>query len=117
MQIQINTGQHVDGSVALTAHVQGAVTKTLHHLEEHLTRVEVHLDGESRGKGGAVDNCCKMEARPRNHQPVAVSHKAETMHQAVDGASRKLKSSLEHLFGRLEDRQRRPDIIDEENQE
>lgn len=115
MQIQINTGRDVGDNIALTEHVKAVVKKALHHLEPHLTRVEVHLDDENGAKVGVDDKSCTMEARPRHHQPVVVSHRADNMHQAVDGAARKLKSSLEHMFGRLADQHQhqRPDFEDD----
>jgi len=42
-----------------------------------------------------------MEARPKGHQPISVTHKAATLEQAVDGAATKLNHALEHLFGKL----------------
>ena len=114
MHIQISTDDDIGGSEALRAHVTAAVEKSLNHLDAHLTRVEVHLRDENGAKAGADDKRCMMEARPRNLQPVAVSHQADNVHQAVDGAARKLTSALERLFGKLENRPRRPDIEDEE---
>ena len=114
MQIQINTGKDVDGDAGLSAHAEEVIGKTLHHLKNQLTRVEVHLDDENGEKGGSDDKSCTMEARPRGLQPVAVSHRAGSTHQAIDGAARKLKSALERQFGKLEGKQRRPVIIEDE---
>lgn len=109
MQIQINTGNHIDGNEALSAHVEAVVDKAVRHVKGHLTRVEVHLDDENGGKAGSEDKRCLMEARLRSHQPVAVSHHAASIHQAVDGAARKLRASLEALLGRLDKQSRPPD--------
>ncbi len=108
MQIQINTDNHIDGNEALSAHVEAVVEDALRHVKDHLTRVEVHLDDESGGNAGSDDKRCLMEARLRSHQPVSVSHHAGSIHQAVDGAARKLRTSLEALLGRLDDRRRHP---------
>lgn len=108
MQIQINTDHHIDGSEAFSAHVQDVVEKAMRHVKDHLTRVEVHLEAENGGKAGGGDKRCLMEARLRNHQPVAVSHHAGSIHEAVDGAGRKLRASLEALLGRLEAQRRQP---------
>lgn len=106
MQIQINTDNHIDGNEALSTHVEAVVESAVRHMKDHLTRVEVHLEDENGGKAGSDDKRCLMEARLRNHQPVAVSHNAGSVHQAVDGAARKLKASLESLLGRLDDHRR-----------
>ena len=108
MQIQINTDNHIDGNEALSAHVEAVVDNAMNHFKDHLTRVEVHLDDENGGKAGTDDKRCMMEARLRSHQPVAVSHHAGSIREAVDGAARKLKASLESLLGRLDAHRRQP---------
>ncbi len=107
MQIQINTDNHIDGNEALSAHVEAVVDNAVRHVKDHLTRVEVHLDDENGAKAGSDDKRC-LEARLRSHQPVAVSHHAGSIHEAVDGAARKLRTSLEALVGRLDDHRRHP---------
>jgi hypothetical protein len=42
-----------------------------------------------------------MEARLEGRQPIAVTHEAKTIDQAIDGAAGKMKSSLDHTLGRL----------------
>lgn len=44
---------------------------------------------------------CQLEARPKGHQPISVTHKADTLEQAIDGAATKLEHALDHLFGKL----------------
>lgn len=110
MQIQVNTDKHVDGSEALTAHVQAVVERTLRHLRDHITRVEVHLSDENAGKPGIDDKRCLIEARLERHNPVAASHQAGSLHQAIDGAADKLKTALQTTLGRIADtHRRRPD--------
>ena len=106
MQIQINTDNRIEGSEALSTHVETVVGNAVRHVKDHLTRVEVHLHDENGGKAGGDDKRCLMEARLRSHQPVAVSHHAGSIHQAVDGAARKLKASLEALLERRDDHRR-----------
>lgn len=108
MQIQINTDNHIDGNAALSAHVEAVVESAVRHVKEQLTRVEVHLEDQNAGKAGTDDKRCLMEARLRSHQPVAVSHHAGSVHEAVDGAARKLRVALEALLGRLDASRRRP---------
>lgn len=108
MKIQINTNNHIDGNEALSTHVEAVVGNALSHFKEHLTRVEVHLDDENGDKAGAEDKRCMMEARLKNQQPVAVTHHAGSIHEAVDGAARKLKALLETRIGRLHEHRRHP---------
>ena len=104
MKIQINTDNNIAGSEELAEHAEATVENTLGHLAEHITRVEVHLSDENSDKGGSHDKRCMMEARIEGHQPIAVSDEAESIGQAIDGAAKKLKRSIDHTLGRLSDR-------------
>jgi hypothetical protein len=101
MKIQINTGRDIQGRVEMTQHAEALVESALGHLAEHISRVEVHLSDENSEKSGSHDKRCMMEARLDGHQPIAVTHEAETIDQAIGGAAGKLKRSLDHLLGRL----------------
>jgi len=107
MQIQVNTDKHIDGSEAVSAHVEAVLQRTLRHLRDHVTRVEVHLSDENAGKGGIDDMRCLLEARLQRLQPVAVAHQAGSLHQAIDGAADKLRAALEATLGRIADTRRR----------
>ena len=104
MKIQINTDHHITGREALTQQAEATVESALGHLAEHVTRVEVHLSDENGKKAGSHDKRCLMEARLEGHQPIAVTHEAESIDDAIDGAADKLKRSLDHILGRLSDR-------------
>jgi len=107
MKIQINTGHNINGSENMIRYTEAVVESTLGHLAEHITRVEIHLSDENSEKGGSNDKRCMMEARLERHQPVAVTHEAETIDQAINRAAEKLKSSLDHTLGRLSDHEGR----------
>jgi len=47
---------------------------------------------------------CLLEARLAGRQPVAVTDAAATVEQAVDGAVRKMRRSLDSTLGRLQKR-------------
>lgn len=101
MQIQVNSDNHIESSIRLEEWVRTTVESTLDRYEEDLTRIEVHIRDENGDKPGPHDIRCQMEARPKGHQPISVTHKADTLDQAVDGAAVKLDHALEHLFGKL----------------
>ncbi len=94
-----------DKNIAVDERTQKWVTATVEvTLERHLldlTRVIVHVTDENGGKSGPKDTRCKMEARPKGHQPILVSHDADKLSLAVEGAATKLEHALEHLFGKL----------------
>ncbi len=101
MQIQVNSDNHIESSIRLEEWVRTTVESTLDRYEEDLTRVEVHIRDENGDKPGPHDIRCQMEARPKGHQPISVTHKADSLDQAVEGAAVKLDHALEHLFGKL----------------
>lgn len=104
MLIQINTDSNIEGDNALAQEVEAAVRNTLDQFSEHITRVEVHLSDEnSANKVGANAKRCLLEARLAGRQPVAVSHQAPSVAQAVDGAADRMKRMLVSTLGRLED--------------
>ena len=108
MQIQINTDRNIEGHEALAARVSSVVESTLSRISDHITRVEVHLSDENSDKKGGDNNMrCLMEARLQGRQPVAVTHQAATLDQAVNGAADKLIRLIESTLGRLHDHQGR----------
>ena len=110
MQIQVNTDHHIKGHEALMTSVRATVENALSRFSDHITRVEVHLSDDNGGKRGPDDKRCVMEARLEGRQPVAVTHEAATVDEAVDGAAGQFARVIEHTLGRLHDeRLRRTD--------
>ncbi|MCQ4286550.1 HPF/RaiA family ribosome-associated protein [Pseudomonas stutzeri] len=101
MHVQVNS-QHVPSSVELHEWVGSTVEERLERFDDFLTRVEVHISDENAQKAGADDKRCQIEARPKGHQAVSVTHKAESLQLAVDGAAEKMRHALEHLVGKLD---------------
>jgi ribosome-associated translation inhibitor RaiA len=101
MQIQINTDHNIHGYESAAATARATVENALKRFSSHLTRVEVHLGDENGGKRGSNDKRCMMEARLEGHQPVAVTHHAGTVAQAIDGAAEKMVHRLDRTLGRL----------------
>ena len=103
MQIQIHTDHNIEGREALADRVSGVVKESLSRFSDRITYVEVHLsDRNSDHKDGNDDMQCTIEARLEGHQPLAATHQATTLKQAVDGAAEKVTQSIEHALGRLE---------------
>lgn len=103
MQVQVNSN-HIEGGVQLQEWVGSTVVEQLERFEELLTRVEIHVSDENAQKGGAQDKRCQIEFRPKGHQSMSVSHKADSLRLAVEGAATKARHALEHLTGRLDAR-------------
>jgi hypothetical protein len=104
MMIQVNTDHHVTGDAALAERVEASVEQALHRFRDDITRVEVHLGDENSLKSGANDKRCMMEARVEGLRPMAVTHHAATVDEAIEGAAGKMKSALESTLGRLRER-------------
>jgi len=102
MIIQVNSDKHVDGNVNVVVEVQQKVQRALERYADRITRVEVHLNDENAHKNGQDDQRCLMEARLNGMQPIAVTHKAATLDQAVAGAADRLKNALTSVLGKIE---------------
>jgi ribosome-associated translation inhibitor RaiA len=112
MQIQINTDHNIGGHQALAAEIRGKVENALSRFSAHITRVEVHLSDGNSLKSGLGDKRCVMEARLESRRPIAVTHEAASLDQALDGASDKLARLIENTLGRLrEQKSRRSDPL------
>ncbi len=102
MQIQINTDHNIDGNEALAAYVISETEHALSRFSDHISRVEVHLSDENSDKKGGKDGLrCVLEARLEGRHPIAVTHQATTLDQAVKGALNKLSRLIESTIGRL----------------
>lgn len=101
MHVQINTDSATEGSVALAEQVEAAVRGSLNRFSEQITRVEVHLGNESGSVTNGENKRCLLEVRLAGRQPIAVSHQAATIEQALSGATDRMKRSLDSTLGRL----------------
>jgi ribosome-associated translation inhibitor RaiA len=103
MQVLVNSDHHIVGGEDLTERVQGVVEGRLERFDGRITRVEVHLNDLNGSKLGERDKRCMMEARVGGLKPIAVSHEAPTLTEAIHMAAEKLERALDHALGKLED--------------
>lgn len=103
MQILVNSNSTVTGTESLTERVEGIVEDAVAHFADRITRVEVHLSDVNGEKQGAIDKRCLLEARVGGLKPVAVTHQAANMSDALHGAAEKLERALSHALERLDD--------------
>lgn len=113
MQIQVHGDNHIEGSVQLAEWVSASISSKLERFDDEVTRVVVHIADENGDKAGSRDKRCQIEARPKGQQPVSVTHKAESVHLAVDGAIEKLNTSLTTLYGKLRAKRVSPQLAPE----
>ena len=111
MKIQFNTDANIQGTETLITRVSASVEQALARFETRITRVEVHLSDESRGKSGQHDQRCMLEARLEGLKPLAVTDHAESLDKAVHGATKKLVHLLDSTLGRLQDQREKNSAI------
>ncbi|HEY0856534.1 MAG TPA: HPF/RaiA family ribosome-associated protein [Albitalea sp.] len=107
MQVQLNTDDHVQGPDSLAAWVDSVLQDKLARFRDQVTRIEVHLSDSNKARVGDQDKRCTLEARVTGRQPVAVSHDAGNVADALGGAADKLLRTLDSTLGRLRDGQGR----------
>ena len=88
--------------ILLSSFVETTIAETLKRFDNHVTRVEVHLNDENSNKSGINDKRCMLAARLEGMQPVAVTAHGNTIQEALKSALGKLKSSLDTTLGRLQ---------------
>ena len=107
MQIQINSGPNITIQEALVTEISSVVEGALGRYSDHITRVKVHLSDENSDQKVGHDTMrCMLEARLEGRQPIAVTHQASTVDQAVDGAADKLTRLIESTLERQLDQRR-----------
>ncbi|HKU13269.1 MAG TPA: HPF/RaiA family ribosome-associated protein [Steroidobacteraceae bacterium] len=106
MQVQVNHDNHVrigaEVSQRLTQVLESSLSQFTDRITRIETRIELHLGDENAGKHGDSDKRCMIEARLRNLEPIAVTHQAESLQLAFEGALEKLDHALSHAVGKLE---------------
>lgn len=103
MQVLVNSDHHIVAGEDLTERVRGVVEGRLERFDERITRVEVHLNDLNSSKRGERDKRCMMEARVGGMKPIAVSHEAPTLTEAIHVAADKLERAVAHALERLQD--------------
>ena len=100
MFVNVHTDNHIKGSDDLTRRVEDEVVGALGRFGEQIVTVEVHLNDVNSHKHG-VDKRCLMEARLAGLQPIAATHMAETLDEAIEGAAEKLERAIDHTVDKL----------------
>jgi ribosome-associated translation inhibitor RaiA len=101
MQVQVNHDNHLRIAEDTSARLSQAVEDSLAQFADRITRVEMHLGDVNADKGGP-DKRCMLEVRMGSLKPVAVTHQAETLYLAIEGALEKMERALSRTIGKLE---------------
>ncbi len=100
MIVQVNTGNTIDGSAAMTESLEALARDRLSRFEDKLTRIEIHVTDENGPRQTGDDKQCLIEARPTGLDPVKVTDNAGSIHQATAGALGKMVSALDRTYGK-----------------
>jgi ribosome-associated translation inhibitor RaiA len=100
MQVKVNHDDHLRITGETAERLSRMVEDALAKYADRVTRVEMHLEDVNAGKHGNADKRCLIEARLAKLQPVAVTHHAESVQLAIDGALERLDRALEHAIGK-----------------
>lgn len=103
MQILVNSDHHIKGGESIAERVEPIVHAAVDRFASRITRIEVHLSDTNGPKHGDREKRCVMEARIAGSRPIAVANEAPNLLEAIEGAAEKLKRSLEHTLGRLDE--------------
>jgi len=112
MQVQINSDSTISMHNKLSDSIGAYINNLLQRFDPYLTRVEVHLTGESMKKTGPKEKRCVLEARAKRHHPLVVSNKSTDVEAAFSGAAAKMHRQLETTYGRLADKRRRKQTME-----
>jgi len=99
--VQVHTDPNIESSVELTRRVEALVSGAVGRVADRISRVQVHLGDENGDKGGSNDKRCMIEARLDGRPPIAVTHQAGTLEEAMDGAATKLERTINNTIDRL----------------
>ncbi|MEW2502456.1 HPF/RaiA family ribosome-associated protein [Amycolatopsis sp. CA-161197] len=100
MQIQISTDRNLRGGADVIQGFEADLESKLARFSDRLTRVDVHLSDEMGGGTDGEDLRCVIEAFPAAREPVVVTNRAGSVHDAFNGAVSRIEHVLAGLFGR-----------------
>ena len=101
MKIQINTDKTISAEQRTIDFFNAQISADLDRFESQVTRIEVHLKDENGKKDGVDDISCLLEARLEGRQPIVVTHKGNSVEEAIGGATDKAKAALTTLVGKM----------------
>jgi hypothetical protein len=110
VKIRVDTDGNVGVGADFAERAEADAASALARFRRRLTRVEIYLHDESAGRTTGEDIRCLLEARPARMKPVAVTHRATTVAEALRGATDKLTALLSSKLERLQSHRSRETI-------
>lgn len=101
MNIQISTDNHIEGGQKFSDYVSGVVSSAFTRFSNQLTHVDLHFsDQNSSNKIGTNDKRCLIEVRITGRKSTAVTCDADSIDEALLGATEKMRHSIESTLGK-----------------
>lgn len=101
MNIQISTDNHIEGGQKFSDYVSGVVSSAFTRFSNQLTHVDLHFsDQNSSNKIGTNDKRCLIEVRITGRKSTAVTCDADSVDEALLGATEKMRHSIESTLGK-----------------
>ena len=97
MDIKINTDNNIEGSQRFIDNFTNNLRESMARFDNYVTTYEVYFSDEDGDKKMPNDKKCVIEARVKHKNPERVSHNASEIHQAFEGAVKKMKVVLEKV--------------------
>ncbi len=102
MAVFLRTDNHLNGGERLVKFVESVAEGAIEHVKDQVTRVDVYLgDENSSAKNSDNEFRCAMEARLAGLKPLAVTHHAGSIDDAVRGAADKLQAVIDTTIGKI----------------
>jgi ribosome-associated translation inhibitor RaiA len=103
MQVHVITDNHIHATDNHREEIAQGLRGAFERFAQQITRIDVHLADVNGPKGGSNDIRCLVEVRVAHREPVATSHQAASIDEAVDGATDKAFRVIETTLERLHD--------------
>ncbi|TXH22899.1 MAG: ribosomal subunit interface protein [Chitinophagaceae bacterium] len=104
MEIKVHTDNHITSTNEFIEKYVTALQKNLTHYSEYITFGNIFFADENKGKSGIADKRCTIEIHVKNMNPEAVTHYADTISHAFNGATDKLWNLLDHKIGKKQNK-------------
>ncbi len=100
MRVQFNSDNQIDGGTDLADRVESIARGRLSRIEQHLTRMEIHVGDVNGPREGADDKRCVVEVRPAGMAPISATDQAGSIEEAVAGAADKVLAAYDRQVGK-----------------
>lgn len=97
MEIIINTDNHIKGTSEFQEKYKQELSNSLKRFDSYITRCEVYFSDENKGKSAPDDKKCAIEVRIKGRNAETVTHFADTIAHAFNGAVDKMRNLLDRV--------------------